>query len=138
MDRTTLVQINERKRQDVETLHSIFEKHPGETNTFSGRSFKGLVIFPNYWKVFRGNKEISLSSNEYRLIFLLTEHPGWVFTKEQIYRRIYGEWAEGDIDNIIYCLIRSLRKKLEPDSRHPRYILTVRGIGYKFEALSEE
>lgn len=138
MDRTTFVQEIERKRRDVEILHSIFGKYTGETNTVSGRSFKGLAIFPNYWKVFRGNKEVSLSPNEYRLVFLLTEHPGWVFTKEQIYHVLYGEWAEGDMDNIIYCLIRGLRKKLEPDSRHPRYILTVRGVGYKFEALSEE
>lgn len=42
------------------------------------------------------------------------------------------------IDNIIYCLIRSLRKKLEPDPRHPRYIHTVRGVGYKFEVISGE
>lgn len=42
------------------------------------------------------------------------------------------------IHNIIYCLIRSLRKKLEPDPRHPRYIHTVRGVGYKFEVISGE
>ena len=37
-----------------------------------------------------------------------------------------------DIDNIIYCLIRNLRKKLETDPRHPEYIQTIRGVGYKF------
>lgn len=37
-----------------------------------------------------------------------------------------------DIDNIIYCLIRNLRKKLETDPRHTEYIQTIRGVGYKF------
>lgn len=50
----------------------------------------------------------------------------------QIYDAVYERKFKGDIDNTIYCLIRSLRKKLETDPRYPEYIQTVRGAGYKF------
>lgn len=49
-----------------------------------------------------------------------------------------GKKTDSPIWNLKSCLIRSLRKKLEPDPRHPKYIHTVRGVGDKFELLSEE
>lgn len=77
--------------------------------------------------------EVMLSGKEFDMLVYLTSHPGRVFTKEQIYHRLYESASLKEIDNIIYCLIRGLRKKLEPDPRHPEYIHTVRGVGYKFE-----
>lgn len=81
---------------------------------------------------------IHLSANEFELLFHLVSYPEYVFTKEQLYQSIYHEEPVESVDNIIYCLIRSLRKKLEPDPRHPKYIHTVKGVGYKFEVISEE
>ena len=99
--------------------------------------FKDLKIQLKEQEVYRKNKRISLSHQEFLALQFLTEHPGWVCTKEQIYDAVYEGKFKEDIDNIIYCLIRSLRKKLETDSRYPEYIQTVRGAGYKF-AISEE
>ena len=94
--------------------------------------FKDLKIQLKEQEVYRKNKRISLSHQALLALQFLTEHPGWVCTKEQIYDAVYEGKFKEDIDNIIYCLIRSLRKKLETDSRYPEYIQTVRGAGYKF------
>ena len=66
-----------------------------------------------------------------------TEHPGWVFSHEEIYRNV---WKEEPIDcaNAVMCCISQLRKKLKVDSRNWNYIRTVRGVGYKFQPLSGE
>ncbi len=94
--------------------------------------FKDIKIQLKEQEVYRKDKRISLSHQEFLALRFLTEHPGWVCTKEQIYGAVCEEKFMEDIDNIIYCLIRSLRKKLETDPRHPEYIQTIRGVGYKF------
>lgn len=83
-------------------------------------------------------REIKLSHKEFCLLCLFAKHPGWVFTKAQIYENIYDMDTIGDIDNMIFCLIHSLRKKIETDLRHPQYIHTIRGVGYKLKLVSEE
>lgn len=103
-----------------------------ETMPKSVLSFKGLKIHLKEQEVYRADKLIPLSNQEFLTLRFLTEHPGWVCTKEQIYNVVSGEDITEDIDNTIYCLMRSLRKKLEADPRHPEYIQTVRGVGYKF------
>ena len=89
-------------------------------------------------EVFIGTHKTVLSPYEFRLLSYLARHPGKVFSKNQIFDAVYNEDEGETTDNIIYCLVRSLRKKLEPDPRHPKYIHTVRGVGYKFEAVPEE
>ena len=59
--------------------------------------------------------------------------PGRIFTKVQIYESINGEYFEND-DNTMMVHISKLRDKLEEDPRSPRYIKTVRGLGYKIES----
>ena len=80
-------------------------------------------------------QEIVLSPKEFDVLLYLMEHPQWVFSNKQIYCAV---WKEEPIDcaNSVMCCISQLRKKLESDCRHPKYIHTVRGVGYKFELLS--
>lgn len=101
-------------------------------------SFSDLTIYPYECRVLWQEKEIRLTNLEYETLLHLAKYPGRVFTKRQIYQHLYEEEPAGDVNNIIYCLIRGLRKKLEPDPRHPKYIHTVRGVGYKFQPLSGE
>lgn len=101
------------------------------------RSFPSLQLYQDQRQVLHNGVEVFLSSLEFDTLIYLARQPGRVFTKDQIYQHVYQEEPAGDVSNIIYCLIRSLRKKLEPDPRHPKYIHTVRGVGYKFELLSE-
>ena len=59
----------------------------------------------------KNNNQVPLSYREFTALRYLAEHPGWVFSKDQIYEAVYSEDSVGDIDNIIYCLLRGLRKK---------------------------
>ncbi len=74
---------------------------------------------------------IELTSKEFDLLFFLASNKGCVFTKKQIYTQVWEEEYAFDDSNIM-SFISKLRKKIEPDSEHPFYILPVRGVGYRF------
>ena len=92
---------------------------------------KNLQIDIRCHTVFMNDQKIELSLKEFTVLKYLTEHPGWVFSHEEIYRNV---WKEEPIDcaNAVMCCISQLRKKLKVDSRNWNYIRTVRGVGYKF------
>ena len=80
--------------------------------------------------VYQGEQPINLTSVEYKLLRLFMEHPGRVFTKQQVYENVWGEeYAIAD-NNIMVCISR-LRAKLSEDSS--AYIKTIRGLGYRME-----
>ncbi len=102
-------------------------------------SFPDLKILPNQQRVMFKNREVILTHTEFQVLLHMAQRPGQIFSHSQLYdaayERSYG--IEG-VDNIIYGIVKGLRKKIEINSRHPRYIHTVRCAGYKFEALPEE
>lgn len=79
---------------------------------------------------------LPFTARELLLFRFFIEHPGQVFTKEQIYRQVWNEAVVDD--NTIMVYIRRLREKIEADSRNPRYIKTIRGIGYRFDGNGTE
>ena len=76
-------------------------------------------------------EEIRLTPTEFDLLSAMAEHPGRVFTRAQLTETALGESFEG-YDRAVDSHIKNLRQKIEPDSRRPRYVLTVFGVGYKF------
>ena len=73
-----------------------------------------------------------LTAKEFDLLYFLYSHKGQVFTKEQLYENVWGfENMPKDTSNLP-SFICKLRKKIEPDPDKPKYIITVWGIGYKF------
>jgi len=77
------------------------------------------------------NLPVELTSKEFDLLLFLAANKGRVFTKKQIYTQVWAEEYAFDDSNIM-SFISKLRKKIEPDPEHPFYILTVRGVGYRF------
>lgn len=75
---------------------------------------------------------IALTPMEYKILALLMRSPGRIFTKIQLYEGAVGNYFEGD-DNTMMVHISKLREKIEDDPKDPRYIITVRGLGYKIE-----
>ena len=75
---------------------------------------------------------IPLTPMEYKILALLMRSPGRIFTKIQLYEGAVGNYFEGD-DNTMMVHISKLREKIEDDPKNPRRIITVRGLGYKFE-----
>ncbi|HIY21198.1 MAG TPA: response regulator transcription factor [Candidatus Flavonifractor merdigallinarum] len=80
----------------------------------------------------KGGEAILLTPMEYKILALLMRSPGRIFTKIQLYEGAVGPYFEGD-DNTMMVHISKLRDKIEDDPKNPRYIITVRGLGYKLE-----
>ena len=92
----------------------------------------GLTLDAAALEVTRDGQSISLTPMEYKILSTLMRSPGRIFTKLQLYESAAGSYFEGD-DNTMMVHISKLREKIEEDPRNPRRILTVRGLGYKFE-----
>lgn len=78
--------------------------------------------------------DIQFTLTEYKILALLMNSPGRIFTKAQIYTAINGDYYESD-DNSLMLHIYRIREKIEADSKNPIYVKTVRGLGYKFEKI---
>jgi len=77
-----------------------------------------------------GDVEIQLTTLEFDLLKAMAETPGRVYSRMQLLDKVQGEAYEG-YERTIDSHIKNLRKKIEPDAEHPRYIITVYGVGYK-------
>jgi DNA-binding response OmpR family regulator len=75
-------------------------------------------------------KQVQLSRTEYKLLSFLAQNVGMVVTHELLLEKVWGPEYNRDVD-FIWVYISRLRRKIEMDSRHPRYILTVPDVGYK-------
>lgn len=104
-----------------------------ETQMVAGDAIRcgALSIDLRLRKVIRDGEEISLTPKEFDILYFLARNRGEVFTKEQIYQAVWERDYLLDDSNIM-AFIRKLRKKIEPNPDAPEYILTIWGIGYKF------
>jgi two-component system, OmpR family, alkaline phosphatase synthesis response regulator PhoP len=82
-------------------------------------------------RVTQGERRVELTPTEFELLATLVRQPGRVFTRAQLLDAVRGVAFES-YERAIDAHIKNLRRKLEPNSREPRYILTVYGLGYKF------
>ncbi len=82
-------------------------------------------------QVFAGGKEVKLRPTEYRLLYHLVQNAGQVMTHEMILNKVWG-YEYRDESQYVRLYITYLRQKIEPDPANPRYILTERGVGYRF------
>ena len=96
-----------------------------------------IKIYPSCHQVFGAGEEIQLNRSEYAMLFCMAKAPGRVFTREELYAAAWGEiypYGSNTVDNTIF----RLRKKIEPDPKHPVYIKTVFGTGYKLNIPKEK
>ncbi len=95
-----------------------------------------LRIDPIKRRIDKAGTQLELTALEFDLLVYLARHPGRPFTREQLVERIWQYSASG-YENTVTTLINRLRNKIEQDSASPRYVLTVRGVGYRFAERSE-
>jgi DNA-binding response OmpR family regulator len=96
--------------------------------TFGG----DLEVAPDSGVVRRGGEELHLTKTEFRLLCELAANPGRVLSREQLLDRVWGYGYFGD-GRLVDVHVRRLRAKVEPDPGQPRYVVTVRGLGYKLQ-----
>ena len=96
----------------------------------------GLVLDKKQRIVIAEGKETRLTATEYKILNLLIENAGQVFPAEQIYESVWNEEATYAVENTVMVHIRHIREKIEIDTKNPKYIKVVWGIGYKMEKYS--
>lgn len=89
-----------------------------------------LRILVNSWKVYKGDKEIRLPNREFELLKFLALNPNIVFSKEQLFEKIWGYHYVGDSATVMVHINR-IREKIEDDSKNPKILETVWGAGYR-------
>lgn len=89
-----------------------------------------LMIDTDGCRVMKNNKEIGLTAREFEILRYLAENLGRVISRERLYEIVWGEDSFG-CDNTIMVHIRHLREKLEENPAAPKYIITMKGLGYK-------
>ncbi len=101
-------------------------EHVGDTVI----TFGDVEIEPEAGEVRRGGQEVHCTRTEFRLLCELADHPGKVLSREHLLEQVWGYDYFGD-GRLVDVHVRRLRTKIEPDPANPRFILTVRGMGYK-------
>lgn len=97
-------------------------------------SIGNLTLDKDSFTLFKSEKAVELNPKEYKILELLMDNAGKVYTKKQLYEAVWEEPYYGD-DNTIMVHISHIRDKIEDNPKSPKYLKTVRGIGYKFEKV---
>jgi DNA-binding response OmpR family regulator len=103
----------------------------GNLLTKVGTASNGLLVNQDRRQVLKNGAEIELTKLEFDLLQFLYEHPNLVFSRDRLLEQVWNYDYFGD-ERVVDVHMARLRKKLEEDPAHPRYIQTIRGVGYKY------
>ncbi|MBV7695785.1 response regulator transcription factor [Streptomyces sp. TRM70350] len=113
----------------VESVLRRSRPAPHATGTLSAA---GLTVDPAARRATKNGAELALTIREFDLLAFLVRHPGRAFSREELMREVWG-WDFGDLSTVTVH-VRRLRGKVEDDPARPRFIQTVWGVGYRFDA----
>ncbi len=117
-----------RPRELVSRINSVLRRY-GQTGTVL--EYQGLMIDPAKGHVIKNGKELMLSALEYKLLLLFFQNQGIMLSRSRILEELWDIAGEFVNDNTLTVYIKRLREKIEDDPSVPRYIRTIRGMGYK-------
>ena len=125
-------------KEVIARVYSLLRRTRGEVlQQTTSYTIRDLTIDKEKFTVLRGQQPIALPT-EFNLLLVLASAPDRVFSRMQLVDKVQGGYGFEGYERTIDTHIRNLRKKLEPDPAHPTYILTVYGIGYKFDGGNHE
>ena len=118
----------------VSRVRAVLRRAHPTTEPEAGLSldFEGLHIDPRAHQVSVAGVEKALTAREFDLLFLLAQNPRQVFSRDQLLEQVWGE-ADYIDPGTVTVHIRRLREKIEPNPAEPRHLITVWGVGYRFE-----
>jgi two-component system, OmpR family, response regulator VicR len=111
-----------------------YKEFSNHTKTNSTLTFGELEIDGKGFNVTISGEKVDLSAKEFQLLHYMAKSQGQVFSKEQLFEKIWGYDNYGDI-NAVTVYIRKIREKIEENPSRPKFIATVWGVGYKFEGI---
>lgn len=122
-----------RVRELISRINAILRRK-GDSKSDNKKiiKFKNLCIHTLEARIFKNNEEIFLTSAEYKLLLILIQNKDIVLSRSQILEKLWDVTYDFINDNTLSVYIKRLREKIEDDSSNPKYIITVRGIGYKW------
>ncbi len=123
-------------RELISRIRALLRRAYGELAVVAPNqrlAFGPLVIDMERLLVLRDGQPVELTPMEFRLLRYLASNPGRPFSREQLIEAVWGYDSDVGSDRTIDVHVRHLRQKLEEDPADPRWLVTVRGVGYKFE-----
>jgi len=118
-------------RELTARVNALFRRVGGGKDNILSIDDDKITIHSDKRVVKINGEEVNLTPNEFDILYALASNRGKVFTREAIIERVFGIDFDGS-DRIVDVHIKNLRKKIEEDSRAPKYIVTVTKVGYKF------
>lgn len=142
MAKVMIIEFSTMEETILQELSAFFSKHEhcqltelplqcADDDSMS-MSFPGLSIHLKEQNVYQNGIPVSLSRFEFLTLCYLAKHPGWVFSKEQIYEAVWNEAGE-HCGTAVTNVISQIRRKLKQENPNGGYIRTVIGRGYKFD-----
>lgn len=120
-------------RQLVARVKALLRRSSGEAMPLArviNLNNRDLMIDTHKHEVKKNGEPINLTPNEYRILIAFIKHPNKVFTRDELIYAAFGNEYSG-FDRTVDTHVKNLRQKIENDTKNPKYILTVHGIGYK-------
>jgi DNA-binding response OmpR family regulator len=113
-------------------IKALLRRARTPSTSTASMQFDGLEIQPEAGVVERDGEVVHLTKTEFRLLCELASNAGRILSREQLLDRVWGYGYFGD-GRLVDVHVRRLRAKIEPDAADPRYVVTVRGLGYKLQ-----
>ena len=121
-----------RVRELISRIKAVMRRNKGEDKSKKVLKYGDLSIHALEARVFKGSEEVFLTSVEYKLLLILIQNENIVLSRNQILEKLWDITYDFINDNTLTVYIKRLREKIEDDSSNPHHIITVRGIGYKW------
>lgn len=118
-----------RLRELIGRIKAVLRRYEGQVS--SSIEFGDIVIHVQSAKVYKNNHEIILTPMEYRLLLFLAQSPNQIISREQLVSSLWEIGSDFVNDNTLSVYMRRLREKIETKTSDPRYIETIRGVGYR-------
>lgn len=124
-------------RELIARIRALLRRAYGELSKASQGeriTFGDVVVDLELLRVTRASEPIYLTPTEFRLLRYITSRPNRPISRETLIEAVWGYDSDIGSDRTVDVHIRHLREKIEPDPTHPKWLQTVRGVGYKFES----
>ena len=121
-----------RVRELISRIKAVVRRNKGEDKGKKVLRYGDLSVHTLEARVFKGGEEIFLTSAEYKLMLILIQNANIVLSRNQILEKLWDVTYDFINDNTLTVYIKRLREKIEIDASNPKHIITIRGMGYKW------
>lgn len=122
-----------RVRELISRMNAVLRRRGNGNENKKVVKFGDLSMHTLEARVYKNGEEIFLTSVEYKLLLILTQNKNVVLSRTKILEKLWDVTYDFVNDNTLTVYIKRLREKIEDDSTDPKYIITVRGLGYKWD-----